>query len=176
MKKDIYHYAATHPKQESNTKRVMRMKILFCTIIGILFCAASGNCQQRGRVVVCEFEVSRNLNLDQLGEKKKSPIDYCKLAELDKYNQMLELPYYKTDKKKPCIKITDFVKSKKNRSAIAHIVARKAQNNAKNRVCSTRLVTLQASAIAAYKQKFYGKYKPESIRVSTPTVVQPTNL
>jgi hypothetical protein len=176
MRKDIYHYAATHPQQESNTKRVMRMKILFCTIIGILFCANAGNCQQRRVSIDCYFGLPPGVNLDSLGEKKKFPIDYCMLAELDKYNHLLELPYDKTDKKKPYIKIIDFVKSKKNRSAIAHIVARKAQNNAKNRVCSTRLVTLQASAIAAYKQKFYGKYKPESTRVSTPTVVQPTNL
>lgn len=127
------------------------MKILFCTIIGMLFCAASGNCQQRGRVVVCEFEVSRNLSLDQLGEKKKFPIDYCKLAELDKYNHMLELPYDKTDKKKPSIKITDFVKSKKRQSAIAVVGAWQQYNKAKHRECYTRLTGLQANADVAFR-------------------------
>lgn len=152
------------------------MKILFCTIIGLLFCAISGNCQQRGKVVVCEFEVSRNLSLDQLGEKKKFPIDYCKLAELDKYNHMLELPYDKTNIKKPSIKITDFVKSKKRQSAIAVVGAWQQYNKAKHPACSARLKGLQTSALAAYWQKFYGKHIPEPVRVSVPSVAHSTYL
>lgn len=152
------------------------MKILFCTIIGTLFCCISAHCQQRTMSFDCYFGLPPGLNLDSLGEKKKFPIDYCQLANFDQQSHLLELPLDKTGEKKTCIRITDFVKSKKNRSAIAHIVAWKAQNNAKNRVCATRLVTLQASALAVYRQKFYGKHKPQPPRVNIPPVVQPTNL
>ncbi len=152
------------------------MKIFVCTIISILFCAVTGNCQHRKGVVVCEFEVSRSVNIDQLGEKKKFPIDYCILAELTKYDHLLELPCDKTDKKKPCIKMTDFVKSKKNRPAIAKIVAWQQFNKAKYLACSIRLTGLQSSALATYRQKFYGKYKPEPRSLKISPVVQPTTL
>lgn len=153
------------------------MRILVLTIIGTLFCFVSGNCQQRRGGFDCYFGVPPGVNLDNLGEKKKFPIDYCAIANFGEDSQLqLEMPISKTNEKKPCIKITDFGNIKKNRSAIGPIIAWQRYNQAKYHACSTRLATLQASALAAYRQKFYGKHKPVPARVSIPNPVQPTSL
>lgn len=167
-------------QQAPNSSLIIKeyaMKVLFCTIISMLFCAASGNCQLQGRVLVCEFEVPRNINLDNLGEKKKFPIDYCALANFGEDRQLqLDMPISKTNEKMTCIKITDFLNSKKRQSAIARIVAWQAHNKVKYNALNTRLANLQAGALAAFRQKFYGKNNQEPARVSTPPVVQSTFL
>lgn len=131
----------------------MLKKIFVCTIIGTLFFYVSGKSQQRTISFDCFFGVPPGLDIDKLGEKKKYPIDYCVLYNFDQYFS-LKGPFIHFESKKTCIKIIDFVNRTKKRTAIACVIKWRAYNDTKYHALKTRLLTLQANAVAAYIQKF----------------------